>query len=179
MWEVHSGVGEAWHLLWEAGNPQMRAHSPSWPLPAKCSILNSLQQWPQTLSFHSSPDLSFSQHRMLFQFVPEAPQAKDSIVQQIFIVHHCAQDTEAGARDTRMDKTKHLPLGSSKLETTSDNSAVGIGMKEPHRPREKADKNGITWFHSMKRMINYAVQHPPCSPFVLSANPWGINNPIS
>lgn len=74
------------------------------------------------LSFHSSSGMYFSPHIVLFQNVPEAPRAKDSIVQQTFIVHHCALHTAAGDGDIRRDKMKCLPLGSSNLGTTSDNS---------------------------------------------------------
>lgn len=80
----------------------------------------------------------FSPHIVLFQNVPEAPRAKDSTVQQTFIVHHCALHTAAGDGDIRKDKMKCLPLGSSKLRTTSDNSAVSIGMQVATQPQRES-----------------------------------------
>ena len=128
-------LGYTWGLLCDymvlaTRDPQMREHSPSWPLPAKCfQCIEQFSAMTLDLSFLSSSDLAFSLHTVLFQNVLEASQAKDSIVQHTFNVHHCALHTAAGTGDTRVDKMKHLPLGSSKLRTTSDNSAVSIRMQ--------------------------------------------------
>lgn len=130
-----SWLGYTWGLLCDdtvlgTRDPQMREHSPSWPLPAKrFQCIEQFAAMTLDLSFLSSSDLSFSLHTVLLQNVLEVSQAEDSIVQQTCNVPHCAQHTAAGTGDTRMDKMKHLPLGSSKLRTTSDNSAVSIGTQ--------------------------------------------------
>ena len=145
MWEVYSGGGgrlgtsSVPTMVLGTGDPQMREHSPSCPPPAKCfPCVEQFSAMTLDLSFHSSSGMYFSTHIVLFQNVPEAPWAKDSIVQQTFIVHHWALHAAAGAGDTKRDKMKCLPLGSSKLGTTSDNSAVSIGMQVATQPQRES-----------------------------------------
>lgn len=171
--------------LWLHGigytDPQMREHSPSWPLPAKCcQCIEQFLAMTLNLSFLSSSDPSFSLFTVLFQNVLEASQAKDSIVQQRFNVHHCALHTTAGTGDTRVDKMKHLPLGSSKLRTTSHSSAASMGMQvaTENQGESRWKLHNLIPFNNDNAKLHCA--NTPCSlfPFILSLSLWSINNPI-
>lgn len=91
------------------------------------------------LSFHPCPDLFlYIQH--FFRKCQNPPKPRNSIVRQTFIVHHSAADTAAGAGDTRMDKMKHGPLGSTKPGASSDKFASILEWTWSHRSGEGRSK---------------------------------------
>lgn len=70
---------------------------------------------------------------------------RDPIVQQIFIRHHSALTTAAGAGDTRMDKRKPVPL--RKPGASSDNSANVLEWRRSpiQRKETKTPQSASIW----------------------------------